>query len=136
MIQFIIGLHHSVTSETFSTMGKSKCYQSPSSARPPKCNKVPSGLCLSCQDAMATYNQLRVAKLAERRQKNRNSARLSRMKKEDKFSDLLADNIALEMEYEGLTNELDSINTAISAIKEEVSVKVQEILAIAFDKNT
>ena len=85
---------------------------------------------------MATYNQLSVAKLAERRQKNRNSARLSRMKKEDKFSDLLADNIALEMEYEGLTNELDSINTAISAIKEEVSVKVQEILAIAFDKNT
>ena len=85
---------------------------------------------------MATYNQLRVAKLAERRQKNRNLARLSRMKKEDKFSDLLADNIALEMEYEGLTNELDSINTAISAIKEEVSVKVQEILAIAFDKNT
>ena len=85
---------------------------------------------------MATYNQLRVAKLAERRQKNRNSARLSRMKKEDKFSDLLADNIALEVEYEGLTNELDSINTAISAIKEEVSVKVQEILAIAFDKNT
>ena len=85
---------------------------------------------------MATYNQLRVAKLAERRQKNQNSARLSRMKKEDKFSDLLADNIALEMEYEGLTNELDSINTAISAIKEEVSVKVQEILAIAFDKNT
>jgi len=85
---------------------------------------------------MATYNQLRVAKLAERRQKNRNSARLSRMKKEDKFSDLLADNIALEMEYEGLTNELDSISTAISAIKEEVSVKVQEILAIAFDKNT
>ena len=85
---------------------------------------------------MATYNQLRVAKLAERRQKNRNSARLSRMKKEDKFSDLLADNIALEMEYEGLTNELDSINTAISAIKEEVSVKIQEILAIAFDKNT
>jgi len=85
---------------------------------------------------MATYNQLRVAKLAERRQKNRHSARLSRMKKEDKFSDLLADNIALEMEYEGLTNELDSINTAISAIKEEVSVKVQEILAIAFDKNT
>ena len=85
---------------------------------------------------MATYSQLRVAKLAERRQKNRNSARLSRMKKEDKFSDLLADNIALEMEYEGLTNELDSINTAISAIKEEVSVKVQEILAIAFDKNT
>ena len=85
---------------------------------------------------MATYNQLRVAKLAERRQKNRNSARLSRMKKEDKFSDLLADNIALEMEYEGLSDELDSINTAISAIKEEVSVKVQEILAIAFDKNT
>ena len=85
---------------------------------------------------MVTYNQLRVAKLAERRQKNRNSARLSRMKREDKFSDLLADNIALEMEYEGLTNELDSINTAISAIKEEVSVKIQEILAIAFDKNT
>ena len=87
-------------------------------------------MCLSCQDAMTIYNQLRAAKLAERRQKNRNSARLSRMKKEDKFSDLLADNIALEVEYEGLVNELDCINTAKSAI----NGAVQEMLAMAFIK--
>ena len=81
---------------------------------------------------MIIYDQLRVAKLAERRQKNRNSARLSRMKRDERFSGLLADNIALEAEYEGLVNELDYINTAESAINEAVSAKVQEILAMAF----
>ena len=117
-------------------MAKSKCYQSPSGSRPPKCNTSQNGLCLSCQDARAIYDQISAAKQAERRQKNRNSARLSRMKRDERFSDLLADNIALEAEYEGLVNELDCINTAKSAINGAVSAKVQEILAMAFIKPT
>ena len=115
-------------------MGKSKCYQSPSGSRPPKCNTSQSGLCLSCQDARAIYDQISAAKQAERRQKNRNSARLSRMKRDEKFSDLLADNIALEAEYQGLVNELDCINTAKSAINGAVTAKIQEMLAMAFFK--
>ena len=117
-------------------MGKSKCYQSSSGSRPPKCNKSQSGLCLSCQDARAIYDQISAVKQAERRQKNRNSARLSRMKRDERFSDLLADNIALEAEYEGLVNELDCINTAKSAINGAVTAKIQEMLAMAFFKPT
>ena len=115
-------------------MAKSKCYQSPSGSRPPKCIKPQSGLCLSCQDARAIYDQISAAKQAERRQKNRNSARLSRMKRDERFSDLLADNIALEAEYEGLVNELDCINTAKSAINGAVTAKIQEMLAMPFSK--
>ena len=117
-------------------MAKSECYQSTSGSRPPKCRKSQSGLCTSCQDAKVIYDQISDAKRAERRQKNRNSARLSRMKRDERFSDLLADNIALEAEYEGLVNELDCINTAKSAINGAVTAKVQEILAMAFIKPT
>ena len=95
-------------------MGKTKkikqCYQSSSGSRPPKCNQSPANLCASCCTAMTYYNQVSAIKQASRRQRNRNSARLSRMKKEDKFSDLLADNMALTMEYEALVKDLDNIN--------------------------
>ena len=53
------------------------------------------------------------------------------MRKEDKFSDLLADNMALNMEYEGLVKDLDDINAAKTAASEAISAKVQEVLAIA-----
>ena len=115
-------------------MAKSKCYQSPSGSRPPKCNTSQGGLCLSCQDARAIYDQISAVKQAERRQKNRNSARLSRMKRDERFSDLLAENIALETEYEDLVNELDRINTAKSAINGAVTAKIQEMLAMPFSK--
>ena len=80
---------------------------------------------------MTYYNQVSATKQASRRQKNRNSAKLSNMKKEDKFSDLLADNMALTMEYEALVKDLDNINAAKEVVNEAISAKVQEILAIS-----
>ena len=85
---------------------------------------------------MTHYNQVRAAKQASRRRKNRDAAKLSTMKKDEKFSDLLADNIALSMEYETLVKDLDDINTAKDIMTEAISSKVQEILAISVTKNT
>ena len=85
---------------------------------------------------MTHYNQVRAAKQASRRRKNRDAAKLSTMKKDEKFSDLLADNIALSMEYETLVKDLDDINTAKDIMNKAISSKVQEILAISVSKNT
>ena len=85
---------------------------------------------------MTHYNQVRAAKQASRRRKNRDAAKLSTMKKDEKFSDLLADNIALSMEYETLVKDLDDINTAKEIMNKAISSKVQEILAISVTKNT
>ena len=85
---------------------------------------------------MTHYNQVRAAKQASRRRKNRDAAKLSTMKKDEKFSDLLADNIALSMEYETLVKDLDDINTAKDLMDKAISSKVQEILAISVTKTT
>ena len=85
---------------------------------------------------MTHYNQVRAAKQASRRRKNRDAAKLSTMKKDEKFSDLLADNIALSMEYETLVKDLDDINTAKDLMDKAISSKVQEILAISVTKAT
>ena len=85
---------------------------------------------------MTDYNQVSATKQASRRRKNRDSAKLSNMKKEEKFSDLLADNIALSMEYEALVKDLDNINAAKEIMNEAISSKVQEILAISVTKAT
>ena len=85
---------------------------------------------------MTHYNQVRATKQASRRRKNRDSAKLSTMKKEEKFSDLLADNIALSMEYETLVKDLDDINTAKDLMDKAISSKVQEILDISVTKIT
>ena len=85
---------------------------------------------------MTHYNQVSATKQASRRRKNRDSAKLSTMKKEEKFSDLLADNIALSMEYETLVKDLDDINTAKDLMDKAISSKVQEILDISVTKIT
>ena len=85
---------------------------------------------------MTHYNQVRATKQASRRRKNRDAAKLSTMKKEEKFSDLLADNIALSMEYETLVKDLDDINTAKDLMDKAISSKVQEILDISVTKIT
>ena len=85
---------------------------------------------------MTHYNQVRATKQASRRRKNRDAAKLSTMKKDEKFSDLLADNIALSMEYETLVKDLDDINTAKDLMDKAISSKVQEILDISVTKIT
>ena len=121
-------------------MGKTKreklCYQSPTGSRPPKCRQPSASLCGPCFDAMAHYNQVGAIRQAQRRQRNRESARLSRMRREDKYSDLLSDNLALNAEYDELVKDLDAVNAANEAEAEAISAKVQEILAIAFNSGS
>ena len=93
-------------------------------------------MCALCRSALTHYNQVRAAKQASRRRKNRDAAKLSTMKKDEKFSDLLADNIALSMEYETLVKDLDDINTAKDLMDKAISSKVQEILDISVTKIT
>ena len=92
----------------------------------------------SSQSYKFLYSNLSICsnQQASRRRKNRDSAKLSTMKKEEKFSDLLADNIALSMEYEALVKDLDNINAAKEIMNEAISSKVQEILAISVTKAT
>ena len=85
---------------------------------------------------MAYYNQAEATRQEARRLKNRRSAHTSRMRKEDRYSDLLSDNLALNAEYDELVQELDAVNAANEAEAEAISAKVQEILAMAFNSGT
>ena len=105
------------------------CYQSPTGSRPPKCRQPSASLCGACRDAMVHYNQVSAVIHETRRRKNCEYARVSRMRREDKFSDLMAENMALTLEYEGLVSELGEVNNANKAVSEAIDVKVQEILA-------
>ena len=79
---------------------------------------------------MAHYNHNKAIRQAARRQSNRNSARLSRMKQEEKFSNIISDNIGLTLEHEELVKNLDDINAEKQALAEAIDAKVQEIFAI------
>ena len=105
------------------------CYQSPMGLRPPRCRQPSASLCGACRDAMVHYNQVSAVRQETRRRKNCEYARISRMRREDKFSDLMAENMALTVEYEGLVNELGEVNNANNAVSEAIDAKVQEILA-------
>ena len=117
-------------------MGKVKkpieCFHTPKESTPPESNQSPSSRCKSGGIAMVRYNQIKEFKNVSKRQKNCNSARLPRMKTEEKLSDLLATNIALTGKKEELTKDLEEVNVANGAAKEKLSAKVQEILNATF----
>ena len=114
-------------------MGKVKkprdCCRSPTGSTPPRGVQAPSTLCQPCGIAMVYDNQIKDFHKASGRQRNRDPARLSGMKKKEKFSDLLAENMALSGEHDNLVKDLETINAANEATKEKISAKVQEILA-------
>ena len=85
---------------------------------------------------MAYYNHNNAIRQEARRQSNRNSARLSRMNQEDKFSNLLSDNLGLTLERDELTKNLDNINAEKQALTEAIDAKVQEIFATLFAETT
>ena len=85
---------------------------------------------------MAHYNHNKAIRQAARRQSNRNSARLSRMKQEDKFSNIISDNIGLTLEHEELVKNLDDINAEKQALAEAIDAKVQEIFTILLAETT
>ena len=85
---------------------------------------------------MAHYNHNKAIRQAARRQSNRNSARLSRMKQEEKFSNIISDNIGLTLEHEELVKNLDDINAEKQALAEAIDAKVQEIFTILLAETT
>ena len=113
-----------------------QCYRSASGSRRPRCNQASVDMCSPCSEAMAYYNHANAIRQAARRQSNRNSARLSRMKKEENFSNLLSDNLGLTLEHDELTKNLDDINAENQAWTEAIHAKIQEIFAILLAEPT
>ena len=72
------------------------------------------------------YNQYKLDKKLQTRERNRESARLSKFRREEKFSDSLAENIALTDDLQHLTNVLadikknnNTIALAIAALSQQ-----------------
>ena len=103
-----------------------KCYQSAVGARPPKCKGGGLDLCPSCMTALAMYEQVKAYKATQRIQSNRASPARSRLKKEQKTTDLHSDHLALTTEYEELAQELADINQASEALAAAIIVKYEE----------
>ena len=86
---FFLFIHNFDSEDYLCIMVKTKkikqCYRSASGSRRPQCNQAPVGMCSPCSEAMAYYNHTNAFSQTARRQSNRISARLSRMKKEDNF---------------------------------------------------
>ena len=53
------------------------------------------------------------------------------MRKEERFSDLVADSLALGLEHEGLDKDLADLNAAKAALSEAITAKVEEVMAVA-----
>ena len=103
-----------------------RCYQSSTNSRQPKCKFGQQTLCSSCCEAMVRYNQYKLVKKLQTRDRNRESAQLSKFRREEKFSDSLAENIALTDDLQHLTNVLadikknnDTIALAIAALSQQ-----------------
>ena len=111
-----------------------ECFHSPAAASRPRCQKVQNGLCHSCLEALAVYENVRTLKKLNRRKKNRASAALSKWKKEEKFSDLCAENVALTAQHEDLAQELNTIEDTNDALSAAIAAKLQTIAALTPDQ--
>ena len=107
-----------------------KCLHSPSAARKPKCRKFEVGWCQSCLEALAIYEDNKASKKLIRRKKNRASAALSKWKKEERFSDLCAEHVALNAQHDELVQELETIDGAKNALSEAIANKLQTLAAL------
>ena len=112
-----------------------KCFHSPSAARKPKCRKFEGEWCQSCLEALAIYENIKASKKLARRKKNRASAALSKWKKEERFSDLCAENIALNAQHDELVQELETIDGANNALSEAMANKLQILAALMPNQN-
>ena len=107
------------------------CYQSSTGAGRPNCQLVSGlGLCPSCLDALALNEEVKAAKAILRIRKNRDSARRSKQRKEERMSDLYSDNIALTCEREDLAIELEDLNRANDALAVAIKAKTEQRDAI------
>ena len=103
------------------------CFRSPSAARKPKCKKFEVECCQLCLEALAIYDNAKASKKLTRRKKNWASAALSKWKKEERFSDLCAENVALTTQHEELAQELETIDGTNKALSEAIADKLQTL---------
>ena len=106
------------------------CFHSPASARKPICRKIGEGWCHSCLEALAVYENVKALKKFNRRKKNRASAALSKWKKEERFSDMCAENVALNAQRDDLAHELGAIAKTNKDLADAIAVKLQTIAAL------
>ena len=103
------------------------CFHSPAAASKPRCHKAEEGWCHSCLEALAVYENAKALKKLNRRKKNQASAALSRWKKEERFSDMCAENVALTAQWEELAHEFEAINDVNKNLYNAIAVKLQTI---------
>ena len=106
------------------------CIQSSNGARPPKCGKEGLNFCPSCLDALALYEQVKAFRAVRRIKRNRDSARRSKLIKEEAGSDLHADDIALQAEYIDLAQELEDIERANNALAAPIRAKFEQRITL------
>ena len=111
-----------------------ECFHSPAAVSRPRCQKVQNGLCQSCLEALAVYDDVRTLKKLHRRKKNRASAALSKWKKEERFSDLCAENVALAAQHEDLVQDLGNIEDTNNALAAAIAAKLQIIATLTPDQ--
>ena len=110
------------------------CFHSPAAASKPRCHKVGEGWCHSCLEALAIYENVKALKKLNRRKKNRASAALSKWKKEERFSDMCAENLALTAQRDELAHELETINDDNKNLSDAIAVKLQTIAALMLNQ--
>ena len=103
-----------------------KCYKSPTHKRRPKCKRIANGMCTLCQQALVAYSQARKAVMIERKAKNPQSAAKSHDKKIQKFSDNIAEHIALKEEKREQQSLLDQLDKEKKELREFIRMKTQE----------
>ena len=103
------------------------CFHSPAAIHKPRCHKVKEGWCQSCLEALAVYEDVKALRQLNRRKKNRESAALSRWKKEERFSDMCAENMALTTQWEELAHEFETINDVNKNLHDAIAVKLRTI---------
>ena len=106
------------------------CYQSATGSRKPKCRQSNSSFCPSCLTALMVYEQCKAAKKVIRMQKNREASNRSKMRREERFSDIYSENIALTTEHEDLTLDLAVVTAARDAMSMAVAAKLHQLAAM------
>ena len=107
-----------------------RCYHSTTGSRRPKCRQSEFGFCPSCLNALVVYEQGKAAKKVLRLQQNCDASSRSKMRREERFSDLYAENIALTAEHDDLALELEAVNAARDAMAAAVTAKLQQMAAM------
>ena len=79
---------------------------------------------------MVIYDQCKAIKKVFRRQQNREAARRSKMHREERFSDLYSENIALIAEHDDIARELELVNAARNAFAAAITTKLHQMAAL------